>query len=77
LQNIFVETFAGNMQIFIFLIGILLAALAARFRMPNIVFGMMIIAFGVMFSTYLGGLFVVILIFTSLLIYMVIYNAFK
>jgi len=47
LEAIFVDYFAGSLEIFMFLIVIVLAGLAAKYRMPNYVFLMMLALFAV------------------------------
>ena len=45
LYDIFVEKFSGNLEIFVLISLFILAILAGRFRMPTIVFGMIIFIF--------------------------------
>ena len=69
LQDIFVNTLAGDMTIFFFMAVILFAYLAARFRMPNQVFLIMIAVFVIFFSSYYPGLFALVVLLIGLFVY--------
>lgn len=51
LESILIDKLAGNMAIFIILALLVIAIFAARFRMPNVVFGGMIMIFLVFLAT--------------------------
>jgi len=51
LQSILIDQFAGNFVIFIFISALFLSIMAGRFRMPNVVFGGMVVVFVVYMST--------------------------
>lgn len=56
LYNLLVVTLAGNSTIFLFGTAIILAILATKYRMPNLVFGLLLLVyvgiFGVMYGDY-------------------------
>ena len=56
LENIFVNHFAGDITIFMFLAMGVFAWIAAKYRMPNIVFGAIMVLFIVSMSIYTGQL---------------------
>ena len=63
LQNILVTIFAGTMEIFMFLSLIIIAIMAAYFRMLNATILIMYAVFGIIMSQYFTGIyFLVILI---------------
>ena len=66
LENIFVNTLAGTPTIFTFLAFILLSGMAAYFKMPNAIFLVMFVLFGVVFSSYVGGIYILILLLSGL-----------
>lgn len=66
LQYILVNTFAGSMNIFIFIAVIVIAALAGKFRMPNIIFLVSIGLFAIFLSSYINGLYAFVIIITGL-----------
>ena len=63
LQTIFVNYFAGSMDIFFFIALIFFAYLAARFRMPNSIFLVMMGLFVVLMAGLGYDLFYVLVIF--------------
>jgi len=56
LEYLLINTLAGSPTIFIFLAILSIAVLAAMFKMPNIIFLVMIGLFAIVFG-YLGGVF--------------------
>ena len=72
LEQIFVNLFAGSWNIFIFISIIMIAALAARFRMPNLIALSMFGIFAVFFANYLGGLYAFSVIITGLVIFYIV-----
>jgi len=67
LEQLLVTTLAGNVIIFTFLAVIFISVLAARFRMPNLIFGVMIVVFSVFFADYLGGAYLIVLLITAII----------
>ena len=73
LKTIFVTYFAGSMEIFMFLAMIVMAALAARYRMPNYVFLMMLMVFAVFMASSGYMLFLILaVIITGLVAYWIL-----
>ena len=63
LQCLFVNTLAGGLEIFIFLAFILIAGLAAYFKMPNSITLSMFGLFTVIMSVYVGFQLYVLAVF--------------
>jgi|TARA_R100000750_G_scaffold62793_1_gene58144 hypothetical protein len=73
LKTIFVNYFSGSMEIFMFLFMILLAGLAAKYRMPNYVFLMMLMVFAVFMAGTGYMLFLILaVIITGLIAYWIL-----
>lgn len=77
LENLLIFTFAGNLELFTFIALIAISALAARFRMPDFLFGLMVLLFALIFNTYLGGLYIIILTVTSLVVFNIVARFFR
>lgn len=69
LQTIFVNVFAGSMEIFFFVAFIAIAALAATFRMPNMIFMLMMAVFGILMANYFGGLYFLVVVISGLAVF--------
>lgn len=69
LQKIFVNTFAGNFEIFIFISFIAIAALAARFRMPNIIVGIIFALFAIFMASYFQGIFFIAVLLSGIAVF--------
>lgn len=70
LQTLLVNTLSGNYVIFTFLILIVIAALAARFRMPGPIALIMFVIFAIIFDgTNSVGLYAFIMILTALFVF--------
>lgn len=69
LQNILVNTLAGNWNIFLFLALIAISAGAGIFRMSDRLYISFIVLFGVFMAVHLGGLYALILVVVGLVIY--------
>ncbi len=67
LEQLLVTTLSGNVQIFTFLAIIFFSAIAARLRMPNMIFGVMFLIFVVLFADYVGGIYLLTLIATAII----------
>jgi len=52
LQNILVNYFAGSMEIFIFIAMIFFGFMAAKFRMPNSIFLILMVLFVILMAGY-------------------------
>ena len=72
LQTILVNTLAGSIMIFIALAIILIAIFAARFRMNNIMFFMMLTLFAVIFSTFIPWFYAFMILVAGLAIFYII-----
>lgn len=59
LQNLLVTTFAGSWVIFTFLAVIFIAAVAARFRMNNATFGIMLFLFSVLMAAWIPSIYII------------------
>ena len=60
LKTIFVNYFAGSMEIFMFMLLIVMAGLAGKYRMPNYVFLMLLIIFSVFMAGTGYSLFLIL-----------------
>lgn len=69
LQYIFVNTLAGNMTIFIILMTILIAGLAARFKMNNFAFGLTIALFATLMGAWASWFMFLVVLMGGFLIY--------
>lgn len=67
LQCLLVNTFSGSIEIFTAISFIVISAMAARFRMPNSIFLVMIGLFSVLMSQYMRGIYVLVMIITGLI----------
>tara|TARA_Y100000034_G_scaffold121045_1_gene164772 strand:+ start:553 stop:810 length:258 start_codon:yes stop_codon:yes gene_type:complete len=77
LENLFINTFAGTMEIFVFVSIMFIAAVSARFRMPNIIFGLMIGLFAIIFQAYVEDLYVLVIMVGGVLTFITISNLYK
>ncbi len=75
--QIFVNTFAGSITIFSFVGIVLISGLAARFKMPNIVFGVMLIIYAMIFSDYVKELYLIAILITGFLAFNAFAQLFK
>ena len=66
LQEIFVNYFAGTMTIFFFIITAVFAILAAKFRMPNMIFLILMGLFVVVMANYFSLLYTTIVLIVGL-----------
>jgi len=72
LETIFVTNLAGSMKIFFFLIAIVFAYLAARFRMPNQVFLILMAVFIIFMANFYSLLYTILIFLSGLFFYWVI-----
>lgn len=68
LQCWLVNVFAGSPEIFVFIAMIAISALAARFRMPNFVILIMLALFALLFSSLVGGLYLITIVLIGLFV---------
>lgn len=68
-EQIFVITLAGSPEIFSFLMIILIFSLAAYFRMPNEIALMLFGLFGVIMASYLGAIYILIILIGGLAVF--------
>jgi len=66
---LFVNTFAGNMQLFMIIAFLGIAGLAAFFRMPNAIALTMFALFGVMMASYSTDFYFLVVLFAGLAIF--------
>lgn len=66
LETWLVGTFAGSIPIFVALAFIVIAGLAAYFRMPNSIMIISLALFTLVLGTYTGDVFVLLAIFVAL-----------
>jgi len=72
LETIFVNHLAGSMKIFFFLILIVFAYLAAKFRMPNQVFLILMAVFIIFMANFYSLLYTILIFLSGLFFYWVI-----
>ena len=77
LQTIFVNYLAGNMAIFLFLVLIGIAALAAMFRMPNSIAMIIFGVFAVIMGKFIPDLYFIAIILGGLAIFYGVIKMFK
>lgn len=54
LEHWFINVFAGNIAVFMVLAFIVIAFMAAYFRMPNVIYGYMLAVFVIIMASYSG-----------------------
>lgn len=64
----FVNVFAGNMTIFLAIAFIVIASMAAMFRMPAMIVGLFFSMFIIMLSVSTGNLVILVLVIIGLII---------
>jgi len=69
LQTLLVNTLSGNWYIFAALMLIVIAGLAAKFKMSNMTFGLIVLIFAAIMSSYLPWLVLLALIVLSFILY--------
>jgi len=69
LQLLFVNTFAGSMEIFIIIAFFAVAVLAAFFRMPNALALTMFALFGIFMAAYSPDFYFLVILFAGLAIF--------
>lgn len=77
LEALLLSTLSGSSVVFTFLAVIFISAMAARFKMPNIVFGALLVIFLVIFSDYLGVLYLLGLLIAGFITFNTIASMFK
>lgn len=68
LECILVNTFAGSIEIFVFLALIFIAMVGARFRMINMTLLIMFGLFGVLMAQFMGGIYFLTVMIAGLVI---------
>ena len=63
-----VNTFAGDMQIFLAIAFLVMAGLAGYFRMATLTFGMLFALFVIILAPYVGGIYVLVIIIVGLIL---------
>lgn len=76
LETIFVNVLAGGGTIFVFLMLIFTSFLAARFRMPSVVYGIMLVLLTMVLNDYMGGLYIFALVIVSMATYFTLAKVF-
>ena len=69
LQTLFVNTFAGSMDLFMILAFFAVASLAALFRMPNAIALTMFALFGVIMAVYSPDFYFLVILFAGIAIF--------
>lgn len=69
LRTIFVNYLTGNPEMFAFLAVIAISAGSAYFRMPDTIFLIMVALFVIFMAQYMAGLYLIVLVVTSLIIF--------
>lgn len=69
LYDLLVNTFSGSIEIFMFFSLIVISFASARFKMPNIIFGVSIAIFSILMSQYLGGVYLLAMVLTSFVVF--------
>lgn len=78
LQTIFVNYFSGSMEIFMFISIIAFAYLGARYRMPTVVFMVLMSLFIVLMAAFgYGGLMVLVILVVGIVAYWVLSKTIK
>ena len=77
LQTIFVNYFAGSLEIAFFIALAFFSYLGAKFRMPNVIFGCLIVLFVSFFAKWYPVLYVVMIIPIAFIVYSIISRIFK
>jgi hypothetical protein len=70
IEALFVNTFAGSMAIFIGIMVLVIAGLAATFRMNNLVFFASLVLFSTFMAPWAGWLYFLMLIFAGLIVFL-------
>lgn len=69
LYSIFVPLFAGSMQIFLYIAFLVIAAMAARFRMPTEIAMIMFGLFGIFMASYAQDLFFLVIVVAGMAVF--------
>lgn len=64
-----INTLSGSIEIFSFLAMIIIAGLAARFRMNGFLTVLMLGLFAIMLSQYMAGIYILMILITSLIVF--------
>lgn len=72
LHEIFVNLISGNLTIFLFMAIIVMTIVAAKFRMTNTIFGMLLTLFGVFMATWIPWFYALIVVVGGFAIFFVI-----
>ena len=64
-----VNTLSGSIDVFTFLVMIIIASLAARFRMNGFLTLLVLVLFAVMLSAYVKGLYLLAIIVVSMVVF--------
>lgn len=67
LECLLVNTFSGSFTIFIGLAYILISIFAARFRMPNSIFLVMVGLFSILMANYIQGIYLIVIVIGGLI----------
>lgn len=66
LETVLINVLAGSSTVFVFLAFIFTSFLAARFRMPSVVYGVMVVLMTLVLNDYMGGLYMVALVIVAM-----------
>ena len=65
-QRIFVTILSGSSDIFTFIFVVLISGLGAYFRMDNRIMMIMYLVFGIVMSTYIGAVYILIILIAGI-----------
>ena len=64
-----INTLSGSIDVFTFLVMIIIASLAARFRMNGFLTLLVLVLFAVMLSAYVKGLYLLAMVVVSMVVF--------
>ena len=73
----FVQTFAGNMTIFLAISFILIASMTAMFRMTGSIAGIMFGLFVILLAAYVGNIYLLIIVVAAIIVGWTLSRLFK
>jgi hypothetical protein len=69
LQQVIINNLAGSVEIFVFLAMIGISVAAARLQFSRSVYLVMWVLFGILFSNFIGGLYLIIVLVLSFIVF--------
>lgn len=77
MQDLLVNTIAGSLEIFTFLSIIIISAMSAKFNMPKSIFLVIIALFGIIMAQWIGGLYLILILLSGLMIFTALARLFR